>query len=41
LKNSIKFYKKKFQVCFSETNTGEATEFVIPKDKKKYVLMVV
>ena len=25
----------------SETNTGEATEFEIPKDKKPYVLMVV
>ena len=25
----------------SETNTGEATEFDIPKDKKPYVLMVV
>lgn len=25
----------------SETNTGEATEFIIPKDKKPYVLMVV
>jgi fused signal recognition particle receptor len=39
LKNSIKFCKKKFQVC-SETNTGEATE-VIKIKKKPYVLMVV
>jgi fused signal recognition particle receptor len=33
--------QEEIAALLSETNTGEATEFVIPKDKKPYVLMVV
>jgi fused signal recognition particle receptor len=35
-----KILQEEISGLLSETNTGEATEFVIPKDKKKYVLMV-
>ena len=33
--------REEIGALLSETNTGEATEFEIPKDKKPYVLMVV
>jgi fused signal recognition particle receptor len=36
-----KILQEEISGLLSETNTGEATEFVIPKDKKPYVLMVV
>ncbi|MFL1896062.1 signal recognition particle-docking protein FtsY [Aquimarina sp. 2-A2] len=33
--------REEIAALLSETNTGEATDFVLPKDKKPYVLMVV
>jgi fused signal recognition particle receptor len=36
-----KILQEEISGLLSETNTGEATEFVIPKDKKPYVIMVV
>jgi fused signal recognition particle receptor len=36
-----KILQEEISGLLSETNIGEATEFVIPKDKKPYVLMVV
>ena len=36
-----KILREEIAGLLSETNTGDETEFVIPKDKKPYVLMVV
>jgi fused signal recognition particle receptor len=36
-----KILQEEISGLLAETNTGEATEFVIPKDQKPYVLMVV
>jgi fused signal recognition particle receptor len=36
-----KILQEEISGLLAETNTGEATEFVIPKDKKPYVIMVV
>ena len=36
-----KILQEEISGLLAETNTGEATEFVIPKDQKLYVLMVV
>ncbi len=37
----IKFFREEIASLLSETNSGEATEFVIPINTKPYVLMVV